>query len=135
MPTGRATAGGRRSSAPWVTPPIRTEDCGDSVVSATTSSRAAGTSLSRLADECIARALSTDVPLAVMAMGKYGGDELNYASDIDVLFVVGDADPDAAERAGRDLIATMNGLFRVDADLRPEGRDGPLVRSLDSYRA
>jgi glutamate-ammonia-ligase adenylyltransferase len=68
-----------------------------------------------------------------MAMGKYGGKELNYASDIDVLFVSEDAD--GAQRVARDVIAAMHGLFRVDADLRPEGRDGPLVRTLDSYRA
>src|SRR5205823_1108584 len=88
--------------------------------------------LSRLADECVARALG-DAHIAVMAMGKYGGDELNYASDIDVLFVAPDAE--GAERTARELIASMQGLFRVDADLRPEGRDGPLVRTLDSYRA
>lgn len=70
--------------------------------------------------------------LAVIAMGKLGGDELNYASDVDLLFV-GDGRPDELERAGRRLVALAAGCFRVDVDLRPEGRDGPLVRSLAGY--
>ncbi|MFP5370765.1 MAG: bifunctional glutamine-synthetase adenylyltransferase/deadenyltransferase, partial [Actinomycetes bacterium] len=60
-------------------------------------------------------------------MGKAGARELNYASDVDLLFVgEGDARPilDAGRRC-----------FRLDADLRPEGRDGPLVRTLASYEA
>jgi glutamate-ammonia-ligase adenylyltransferase len=91
--------------------------------------------LSDLADECVRRLL-TDERIAVMAMGKYGAQELNYASDIDVLFVVND-DPDGAAPVVRRLMQTMNGppvIFRVDADLRPEGRNGPLVRTIDAYR-
>ena len=71
-------------------------------------------------------------------MGKLGGRELNYASDIDVLFVH-DGDGDAAERAARALLATMtvpseDGIvFRTDANLRPEGRQGPLTRTVESY--
>jgi glutamate-ammonia-ligase adenylyltransferase len=66
-------------------------------------------------------------PLAVIGMGKLGGRELNYASDVDVLFVgTGDARP---------VLDVARTCFRVDADLRPEGRDGPLVRSLASYEA
>ena len=82
---------------------------------------------------------------SVIGMGKLGGEELNYASDLDVVFVF-DA-PD--ERAGyvwaqamsegilqRLAATTEEGqAFRVDASLRPEGKDGPLVRSLASYRA
>jgi glutamate-ammonia-ligase adenylyltransferase len=102
--------------------------------------RAAGVALSDLADACVQRVLAehTEVRLAVMAMGKYGARELNYASDIDVLFVLQEGDPEAAERLARRVMEVMNGppvLFRVDADLRPEGRDGPLVRTLDAYRA
>ncbi|MDQ2651068.1 MAG: bifunctional [glutamine synthetase] adenylyltransferase/[glutamine synthetase]-adenylyl-L-tyrosine phosphorylase [Actinomycetota bacterium] len=72
--------------------------------------------------------------LAVIGMGKLGGHELNYASDVDVLFV-GHGDPAALARTGRDLLERAARCFRVDADLRPEGRDGPLVRSLASYEA
>jgi glutamate-ammonia-ligase adenylyltransferase len=90
--------------------------------------------LTALADECVASVLGDDVDgFAVMAMGKYGGRELNYASDIDVLFVCRDREHEDAERVARAVMSGMNGLFRVDADLRPQGRDGPLVRSLDAY--
>ncbi|MDP9072518.1 MAG: bifunctional [glutamine synthetase] adenylyltransferase/[glutamine synthetase]-adenylyl-L-tyrosine phosphorylase [Actinomycetota bacterium] len=65
--------------------------------------------------------------LAVIGMGKLGGRELNYASDVDVVFV-GEAD-------ARPVMEVARTCFRVDADLRPEGRDGPLVRSLASYQA
>ena len=89
--------------------------------------------LSDLADECV-RQLLDDDRVAVIGMGKYGAQELNYASDIDVLFI----GPDDATPAVRRLMQTMNGppvIFRVDADLRPEGHDGPLVRTLDAYRS
>ena len=81
-------------------------------------------------------------------MGKCGGRELNYASDVDVIFVAapaGDATEDTALRAATQLAAAMirvcsqpaaeGPLFPVDPNLRPEGRDGPLVRTLASHRA
>lgn len=74
------------------------------------------------------------VPLAVIGMGKLGGHELNYASDIDILFVA-EGEHDAAERAARAVMEGAGRCFRVDAALRPEGRDGPLVRSVSSYQA
>ncbi len=67
--------------------------------------------------------------LAVIGMGKLGGRELNYASDIDVLFVGGDV------RRARAVMDLARRCFRVDANLRPEGRDGSLTRSVDSYAA
>lgn len=70
--------------------------------------------------------------IGVIGMGKLGGRELNYSSDVDVLFVgaagIGD------EQARR-ILDVARGCFRVDADLRPEGRAGPLVRTLDGYRS
>ena len=66
--------------------------------------------------------------LAVIGMGKLGGRELNYASDVDVMFVDGDA------RDARAVMDLARRCFRVDANLRPEGRDGPLTRSVDGYR-
>jgi glutamate-ammonia-ligase adenylyltransferase len=72
--------------------------------------------------------------LAVIGMGKLGGHELNYASDVDVLFV-GEGDPDDLARTARRVLDLARPCFRVDTDLRPEGRDGPLVRSVASYRA
>ncbi len=81
--------------------------------------------------------------LSVIAMGKCGGGELNYVSDVDVLFVaapVADADPDAAMRAATEVARRLIDVCRqvawpVDAGLRPEGRDGPLVRTVASYGA
>jgi glutamate-ammonia-ligase adenylyltransferase len=72
--------------------------------------------------------------LTVIGMGKLGAHELNYASDIDVMFV-GEGDPGLLERAARKTMEIARGCFRVDANLRPQGRDGPLVRSLSSYEA
>jgi glutamate-ammonia-ligase adenylyltransferase len=85
--------------------------------------------------------------LAVIAMGKCGACELNYASDVDVIFagepVGGDetASLRTANRLAAGLIrvcsqSTPEGaLFPVDPNLRPEGRSGPLVRTLASHRA
>jgi [glutamine synthetase] adenylyltransferase / [glutamine synthetase]-adenylyl-L-tyrosine phosphorylase len=95
---------------------------------------------------------SAPVRFAVIAMGKCGARELNYASDIDVIFVAEPYDHDAsggeptdeaglktASRLAAGLIracerTTPEGsLFPVDPNLRPEGRQGPLVRSLASH--
>ncbi len=73
-----------------------------------------------------------DQAIAVIGMGKLGGHELNYASDVDILFVTADR-PD--EERARQILQIARRCFRVDVDLRPEGRAGPLTRSLDSYGA
>ncbi|HEY3750693.1 MAG TPA: bifunctional [glutamine synthetase] adenylyltransferase/[glutamine synthetase]-adenylyl-L-tyrosine phosphorylase [Pseudonocardiaceae bacterium] len=85
--------------------------------------------------------------LAVIAMGRLGGAELGYGSDADVLFVCqpepGVPDADAVKWASSVAEALRKALgspsqdppLQVDADLRPEGRQGPLVRTLDSYIA
>ena len=65
-------------------------------------------------------------------MGKLGGRELNYSSDVDVLFVT---DEGSDEDTARRILQIARQCFRVDADLRPEGRAGPLTRSLESYGA
>ncbi|QYG94693.1 hypothetical protein HC251_21140 [Iamia sp. SCSIO 61187] len=72
--------------------------------------------------------------LAVVGLGKAGGNELNYASDVDVVLVgpTGDAaDRGAAQRA----LTVARTALRVDLDLRPGGRDGALVRTVEGYRA
>ena len=78
--------------------------------------------------------------VAVIAMGKLGGRELNYVSDVDVMFVH-DGDFAAAaklcERYLR-LLSTVSPegrAYEVDANLRPEGKDGPLSRSLEGFAA
>ena len=85
--------------------------------------------------------------LAVIGMGRLGGAELGYGSDADVLFVcepAGGADDHeavryattVAENVRRRLAApSPDPALVVDADLRPEGRSGPLVRTLESYRS
>lgn len=73
--------------------------------------------------------------LAVIAMGKCGGRELNYVSDVDVVFV-GDGDLTVATRmATRMMRVAGEACFEVDAALRPEGKAGPLVRTLNGYTA
>ena len=70
--------------------------------------------------------------IAVIGMGKLGGDELNYSSDVDVMFVTDTApEEDLAKR----ILAIARNSFRVDADLRPEGRAGPLTKTIDGYRS
>ncbi|GGN84674.1 glutamate-ammonia-ligase adenylyltransferase [Streptomyces albiflavescens] len=86
--------------------------------------------------------------LAVIAMGKCGGHELNYVSDVDVIFVgeaVDGADEGKAVQAATRLASHMmricsettieGSIWPVDANLRPEGRNGPLVRTLSSHLA
>lgn len=86
--------------------------------------------------------------LAVIAMGKCGGHELNYVSDVDVIFVgepVEGTDEGKAMQAATRLAShlmricsetTVEGtIWPVDANLRPEGRNGPLVRTLSSHLA
>ena len=86
--------------------------------------------------------------LAIIGMGKTGGGELNYVSDVDVIFVAEPAegaDEETALRIGTALAsATMQAcskptpegsLWPVDAALRPEGKNGPLVRTIRSHKA
>ncbi len=76
-----------------------------------------------------------DCSLAVIAMGKCGGRELNYVSDVDVVFV-GDGDLDKATRLAAGMMRVANeAAFEVDAALRPEGKAGALVRTLDGHTA
>ncbi|MFJ4867604.1 bifunctional [glutamine synthetase] adenylyltransferase/[glutamine synthetase]-adenylyl-L-tyrosine phosphorylase [Streptomyces sp. NPDC088757] len=86
--------------------------------------------------------------LAVIAMGKCGGHELNYVSDVDVIFVGEPAEGAGEGKAIQAAIRLASHLMRicsettvegtiwpVDANLRPEGRNGPLVRTLSSHLA
>ncbi|WP_424935839.1 MULTISPECIES: bifunctional [glutamine synthetase] adenylyltransferase/[glutamine synthetase]-adenylyl-L-tyrosine phosphorylase [Bacteria] len=88
--------------------------------------------------------------LAIVGMGKAGARELNYISDVDVIFVAGTADEetldearaiDLATRLAREAMQVIAGvsaepaLWEVDAALRPEGKQGALVRSLRSHLA
>jgi len=90
----------------------------------------------------------TEVPLAVIAMGKAGARELNYLSDVDVIYVTEATDPESQDTVLHGATALAQslqriigefssepGLWEVDANLRPEGKDGALVRTLDSHVA
>ncbi len=126
--------------------------------------------LAHLADVCLGEALRVaqasaraeygapldgpggETGLAVIGMGKLGGGELNYSSDIDLMFVYGVDGETAGGRSGRvdngeyfarvckDLVAFLEDVtdegyaFRVDLRLRPEGRMGAIILSLDRYR-
>jgi glutamate-ammonia-ligase adenylyltransferase len=94
-----------------------------------------GTALAELARRVLDGAVALAHPdgaIAVIGMGKLGGRELNYSSDVDILFVTADG---PHEDTARRILQIARLCFRVDADLRPEGRAGPLTRSLDSYDA
>jgi glutamate-ammonia-ligase adenylyltransferase len=108
--------------------------------------------LSDLADAALSAALivatrtvcgDLDPRLAVIAMGKCGARELNYVSDVDVIFVGEDIEKDgrsdnlatATRVAGEMMRFAGDAFFEVDAALRPEGKRGQLVRTLDSHVA
>ncbi|HEY8534691.1 MAG TPA: bifunctional [glutamine synthetase] adenylyltransferase/[glutamine synthetase]-adenylyl-L-tyrosine phosphorylase [Micromonospora sp.] len=113
-----------------------------------------GIALSELADATLAAALRAAVAavspppglrFTVIGMGRLGGYEMSYPSDADVLFVydpppgLADEDASAAANAVAEELRRLLGMpapdppLGVDADLRPEGRQGPLVRSLAAY--
>ena len=112
--------------------------------------REVGDALAQVTDATLAAALTianqVGLPFAIIGMGRLGGVEMNYPSDADVLFVyeppAGMPD-DAASGAAHAVAEELRRLLSmpcpdpplgVDADLRPEGRQGPLVRSLDAYK-
>ncbi|WP_447912875.1 bifunctional [glutamine synthetase] adenylyltransferase/[glutamine synthetase]-adenylyl-L-tyrosine phosphorylase [Microbacterium phyllosphaerae] len=103
----------------------------------------------RLADT-LSREQVAATQLAIIGMGKAGARELNYVSDVDVIFVGGTTDEevvsearaiDIATRLARETMRGLSGieveppLWEVDAALRPEGKQGALVRSLASHLA
>ncbi len=108
------------------------------------------TTISEVAIQATLRAVRRDVvppeddalDFAVIAMGRFGGSELGFGSDADVMYVY-DANGVDPQRAGQLALQIVHALrrhsedqrvpFDLDAGLRPEGRNGPLVRSLDSY--
>jgi len=85
------------------------------------------------------------VDFGIVAMGRFGGQELGFGSDADLIFVysprsniAGDLAQKAAERLISELhrVVTDQQLeFEIDMELRPEGRNGTVARSIDSYEA
>jgi glutamate-ammonia-ligase adenylyltransferase len=121
------------------------EDTGEALTTVTT------VTISAALDIAVRRAEERGGPLptrlCVLAMGRFGGHETGFASDADVMFVhepQPGADEQAATRAAHAVAEDVRALLArpgadpsliVDPDLRPEGRQGPLVRTLASYRA
>ena len=88
--------------------------------------------------------LNDQLELAIVAMGRFGGGELGFGSDADVMFVYRalKADGDTAQKTAERIISEIRRMaadpvleFELDLDLRPEGKNGPIARSLDSYAA
>lgn len=96
-----------------------------------------GPELSDLAEACLLFTirLLAGKQLTVIALGKFGGHELSYGADLDVLFIGDDI------RAAQNLVVNMaqptseGNIWVLDARLRPEGEKGPLVCPLEAYRA
>lgn len=92
---------------------------------------------------CKENEVTEEFKMAIIAMGKTGGRELNYISDVDVIFVAGDdLDDDEMQIATKianrlmriiDSTSAEPGLWEVDPNLRPEGKDGAMVRRLKSH--
>lgn len=96
-----------------------------------------------VAEERLTSEQANSAGLAVIAMGKCGARELNYLSDVDVIYACGNSDQ-SVQSAGKiaarlalviDEPGIEAGLWQVDPNLRPEGKDGALVRSVDSHLA
>lgn len=89
--------------------------------------------------------LATAVDFAIIAMGRFGGEELGFGSDADVMFVYRASEgveSDVAQKAAERIVTELREVskdqileFELDLDLRPEGKKGAIVRSLDSYAA
>lgn len=95
--------------------------------------------------ELAAKPIDEILDFGIVAMGRFGGEELGFGSDADVIYfyeVVGDADPSEAQKVSERIVAEIKRLctdqlleFEIDIDLRPEGKNGPVTRSIDSYEA
>ena len=106
-----------------------------------------GTGVTEIAEASLEAALGafgSALPLAVIALGRFGGAELSYASDLDVVFVYEGSAPSDFEEATRlamDLRRFVAGatpaerIWTIDLDLRPEGKQGPVARSVEGYSA
>ena len=91
------------------------------------------------------REFSDVPPIVIIAMGRFGGNELSYGSDVDLMFCYrAQQDPISDSKIATQIAISLQNVFTaptddpklvIDTDLRPEGTQGELVRSLDSYQA
>ncbi len=114
------------------------------------SREAVGRGLTDLVDATVGTVLEIarrEVPsapqIAVIACGSWGASEMSYASDADGIFVIDDTEDPEVTRRAIAIVSRLRALLRLggedaalrfDADLRPEGKEGPLVRTLSAYR-
>ena len=80
--------------------------------------------------------------MAVIALGRWGGEEMSYSSDADLMVILADSSDPEDLRKGAQILTSMRQMLKVpgpgpdleiDLKLRPEGKDGPMVRTLSSY--
>lgn len=91
------------------------------------------------------RAVSEILDFGIIAMGRFGGEELGFGSDADVMFVYKTKlgiDGAEAQKVAERIVSELRRLtadqvleFELDLDLRPEGKNGPVARSIESYAA
>ncbi len=103
------------------------------------------TTLSKAIQVSLEKELGQDLDFGIVAMGRFGGQELGFGSDADVMFVYRNDDPELSEQSQKlaeRVISELHRLgkdpqleFELDMDLRPEGKNGTVARSVDSYRA
>ncbi len=86
--------------------------------------------ISNLADAILDCALPQHSGFTVLALGKLGGRELNYSSDIDLMFLCGEGD----NKVATDFVKLLSTCYRVDLRLRPEGTVGELCISLPAAK-
>jgi glutamate-ammonia-ligase adenylyltransferase len=89
--------------------------------------------------------LEETLDFGIVAMGRFGGGELGFGSDADVMYVYQvheGADGDKAQKLAEQIVASLKKLtadpmleFEIDIDLRPEGKNGAVARSIDSYES
>ena len=92
---------------------------------------------SALAEACLVHLneiVNRDSTLTIIALGKFGGREITYGADLDLLFVGEDVRAAQNLLVANALPSAEGSLALFDARLRPEGEKGPLVCSLSSYR-
>jgi len=78
--------------------------------------------------------------MAILGMGKLGGHEMSYSSDLDVIFIYEGNDHEFYSKLGQKVISILSVptgegyAYKIDLDLRPSGRSGALVTSFDSFK-
>lgn len=76
----------------------------------------------------------------ILGMGKLGGQEMSYNSDLDVIFIYEGSDHEFYSKLGQKVISVLSVptgegyAYKIDLDLRPSGRSGALVTSFDSFK-